>query len=90
MGSSSVLGSMWPLIQQEIAGTCCSSLEGVARTIKRLLIEHHIVAEGAGAVPVAAALSVSDDPSPAVCIVSGGHLDPEHLKEILDDRVPSA
>jgi len=90
MGSSSVLASMWPLIQQEIAGTCCSSLEGVARMIKRLLIEHHIVAEGAGAVPVAAALNASDDPSPAVCIVSGGHLDPEHLKEILDDRVPSA
>jgi threonine dehydratase len=88
MGSSTVLAPMWPLIAAEIAGTTCSSLAAVARAIKWLLLEHHVLAEGAGAVPVAAALADAEMGGPAVCIVSGGHLDVTHLKEILEDRVP--
>jgi len=71
MGSSTVLGPMWPLIQTQLAGTTCSTLEEVARTIKLLLNEQHVVAEGAGAVPVAAALNAPAGTAPIVCIVSG-------------------
>jgi threonine dehydratase len=88
MGSSTVLAPMWPLIRAELAGTTFSTLEGVARAIKLLLTQHHIVAEGAGAAPVAAALAEPDGGGPLVCIVSGGHLDLEHLKEIIEDRIP--
>jgi len=88
MGSSVVLAPMWPLIRAQLAGTRCSTCEQVARAIKLLLLEHHVVAEGAGAASVAAALEESEPSGPTVCIVSGGHLDLKDLADILEDRMP--
>jgi threonine dehydratase len=88
MGSSQVLRPMWPLIRSQLAGATCSTLQEVVRAVRKLLLEHHIVAEGAGASSVAAALAAADEGGPIVCVVSGGHLDPHHLKEIIDGAVP--
>ena len=46
------------------------------------------VAEGAGAVPVAAALVATDLRGPVVCIVSGGNIDSDKLATILAGGVP--
>jgi threonine dehydratase len=43
----------------------------------------HVVAEGAGATPVAAALSGRGGPGRIVCVVSGGNIDTRVLCRIL-------
>ncbi len=47
-----------------------------------------IVAEGAGAVSVAAAMSLEVAPGPIVCVVSGGNIDSDKLETILAGGVP--
>jgi threonine dehydratase len=48
------------------------------------MVQHnHIVAEGAGAVPVACALSGQAGSGKIVCIVSGGNIDVQKLTRIL-------
>jgi threonine dehydratase len=44
-----------------------------------------VVAEGAGAVPVAAALSGRAGAGKIVCVVSGGNIDREKLAAILSE-----
>lgn len=87
MGGPKVLPAMWPLAKSHIAGTALVSLAQTAAAIRMLVERHHIVAEGAGAAPVAAALAQPHE-GPTVCIVSGGHLDLDHLTAILNGAVP--
>jgi threonine dehydratase len=87
MGSPQVLPSMWPLVRSYVDEAVSVSLTAVADAIRLLVERHHIVAEGAGAVPVAAALSHRFE-GPVVCIVSGGHLDTRHLISILNGVTP--
>jgi threonine dehydratase len=55
----------------------------------RLLVERaRVVAEGAGAAAVAAALSGRAGPGPLVCIVSGGNIDLLKLSAILRGELP--
>lgn len=86
MGSKRVLDPMWPLVRQLLDGSAGTTLAATAAAIKLLVERHHLVTEGAGAAPVAAALARSD--GPIVCILSGGHLDAGPLKQILDGQVP--
>jgi threonine dehydratase len=88
MGSSQVLPIMWPLVSQLLDGAVTASLEAIAAAIRLIVERHHVVAEGAGAAPVAAALAGAAGPGPIVCIVSGGHLDTRHLITILKGGVP--
>jgi threonine dehydratase len=88
MGSPRVLEPIWKVLQPLLDGAVCVSLSSVAAAIRTLVDRHHIVAEGAGAVPVAAALADDSLQGPVVCIVSGGHLDPLHLTTILNGDVP--
>ncbi len=90
MGSGQVLAPMWPLVRGRLAGAVHSSLKEVADAVRHLVLAHHIVAEGAGAAPVAAAMAGAGGGGPVVCIVSGGHLDPGHLTDILDGRTPGS
>jgi threonine dehydratase len=54
----------------------------------RLLAERtRVIAEGAGALPVAAALA-NDVGRRVVCVVSGGNIDARALAEILAGRTP--
>lgn len=87
MGGPTVIPSMWPLVRRLVAGTALVSLAETAAAVRLLAERHHVIAEGAGAAPVAAALA-GDHPGPVVCIVSGGHLDAAHLAIILAGGVP--
>jgi threonine dehydratase len=53
----------------------------VEAAVRRLALDHHVIAEGAGAAALAAAKKV--DSGRAVAIVSGGNLDPSELSRIL-------
>jgi threonine dehydratase len=88
MGSTSVLPSIWPLARDCIDASAIVSLQQVSETIRQLLTSNHIVAEGAGAVPVAAALAGRAGGGKLVCIVSGGNLGEAELASILAGAIP--
>jgi threonine dehydratase len=66
-----------------IDGSLVADLDSVAAAIRLLAERNHIIAEGAGACPVACALSGKAGGGKIVCIVSGGNIDPRILCEIL-------
>jgi threonine dehydratase len=79
---------MWPLVNELIAGACIVSLEAVADAIRLLAERHRVIAEGAGAASVAAALTALPQGGKVVCVVSGGNLDAAKLCAILEGRMP--
>ncbi len=87
-GSGSLLTDMWELARPLVSDAFPISLEAVAATVKLLAERGRIVAEGAAALPVAAALAGAVGNGRVVCIVSGGNIDPRRLAEILAGRIP--
>jgi threonine dehydratase len=83
VGFGSVLPEMWPVASRLIDDTLTVSLSEVANTIKLLAESNKVVAEGAGAIPVAAALSSRHRYKNVCAVVSGGNLDPALLAKIL-------
>ncbi len=88
IGGKSVLPDMWPLITELIAAARVVSLTSVAEAIRLLVDRCSLVAEGAGATPVAAALGDPTLEGNVVCVVSGGNIDSADLATILDGRMP--
>lgn len=87
IGGKGVLPEMWPLARDLLAGSHVVSLADVAAAVRHLAERHRVIAEGAGATPVAAALAGAARCT-TVCVVSGGNLDADVLTEILAGRVP--
>jgi threonine dehydratase len=84
IGSGSVLDEIWPLASSLLDDSISVSLDEVAEAV-RLLASHGVVAEGAGAASVAAALTGRAGAS-SVAVVSGGNLDAHVLGAILAER----
>ena len=83
-----VFPEMFELARELIDGTIVVSLDEVADAVRLLVERNCVVAEGAGAVSVAAALSGRAGLGNIVCIVSGGNIDPEKLVQILQGQTP--
>jgi threonine dehydratase len=83
-GARTVLGKMWPLVREVVDGSFVASVEEAAAAVKLLAERASVVAEGAGALGVAAALSGRAGSGKIVCIVSGGNIDSAVLAAILD------
>jgi threonine dehydratase len=88
IGSGCVLQEMWPLARNLIHDSLVVSLRQVAAAIRLLADRAHVVAEGAGAAPVAAALTGLAGGGKVVCIVSGGNIDSYRLATILRGETP--
>jgi threonine dehydratase len=88
IGGKGVMADMWPLSRRLLDGSRVVSVADAAAAVRLLAERNRVVAEGAGAVPVAAALAAGDLAGPAACIVSGGNIDSEKLCAILAGRVP--
>jgi threonine dehydratase len=91
IGGRGVLDEMWPLVSTLVDGSVVARLEEVEATVRLLIERARVVAEGAGATPVAAALSgrVPGDPAKVVCVVSGGNIDSTILIELLGRQMVS-
>lgn len=89
IGAKSVLEEMWPLASSLLDGSLVMELGAVARAIRLLAERNRVIAEGAGAAPVAAALGGQAGKGKIVCIVSGGNIDTEKLVAILKGEVPT-
>jgi threonine dehydratase len=88
IGAPFVFPEMWSLASQLLDGSLVITLREVASAIRFMVERNHIVAEGAGAVSVAAALAGKAGAGKVVCVVSGGNLDTEKLVQILQGLVP--
>jgi len=88
IGSTGVLAEMWPLASTLLSGSLVSSLVDVVATLRLLVERNHIVAEGAGAASVAAALSGRAGGKKTVAVVSGGNIEPSVLAQILKGETP--
>lgn len=89
IGGKSVLEEMWPLASALLAGSVAVSLEEIAAAIRFLASRARLIAEGAGAAPVAAATrGAVGNGGPVVCVVSGGNIDPAKLATILGGGIP--
>lgn len=73
---------MWPLAKSLLDGSLVMALADVAEAIRLLAERNRIIAEGAGATPVAAALAGKAGGGKVVCVVSGGNIDFEKLTKI--------
>jgi threonine dehydratase len=88
MGGKSVLPEMWPLARDILDGSLVVSLSEIASALKLLVERNRVVAEGAGAAPVAAAMNGSAGTGTIVCVISGGNIDLTRLVPILNDEIP--
>lgn len=88
IGSRSLLSEMWPLAHALLDGSIVAALADVARAVRVLAERNRVVAEGAGATSVAAALSGRAGTGKVVCIVSGGNIDSVKLARILGGELP--
>ena len=88
IGFGTVLPEMWPLLKSLIDDVVTVSLAQVADAIRLLAENNHIVAEGAGAVSVAAALAAEYTQTKVCAVISGGNIDGETLASILRGRMP--
>jgi threonine dehydratase len=88
VGYGSVLPEMWPLLRAMIDEVVSVPLAQVAQTIKLLAENNRIVAEGAGALSVAAALAGKYSQSRVCAVISGGNIDSNVLAAILRGQMP--
>ena len=69
-------------------GALAVTLAQVAAAVRLLVERARVVAEGAGATPVAAALKGVPGARRVVCVISGGNIDSAKLARILVGEVP--
>lgn len=83
IGAKAVFPQMFERARQLIDGSLVADLNSVANALRLMITHNHIVAEGAGACPVACALSGKAGGGKIVCIVSGGNIDAAKLSHLL-------
>ncbi len=83
IGGKTVLEEMWPIVKELVDDSLVMSVEDVGSAVKLLIERNRVVAEGAGATPVAAALSGRAGGGKVVCVVSGGNIDLAKLAEVI-------
>jgi len=66
-----------------VDGCIVVSLEETKRAMRLMAEKARIVSEGAGALPLAAALTGKAGPGPIVAIVSGGNIDLKKFAELI-------
>lgn len=88
IGAKGLLEEMWPIVSALLAGSFVVSPEEAAAAIRLLIERNRMVAEGAGAVSVAAALQGKAGSGKVVCVISGGNIDTKKTAAILSGTMP--
>ena len=88
IGGRGILEEIWPLASSLLDGSIVTSLEDIASAVRLLMERNRLIAEGAGASSLAAALSNKVGAGKVVCVISGGNIDTEKLNIILDGGIP--
>ena len=88
IGAPSVFPEMWELVRRLLDGSLVSGLREIASVIALMADRNRVIAEGAGAAPVAAALAGKAGNGKVVCVVSGGNIDLDKVAKIFQGGVP--
>ena len=82
-GGKSVFPRMWQRMQPVVDGCVVVSLDEVKRAMRLMAEKARVIAEGAGALALAAALTGKAGPGPVVAIISGGNIDLAKFCELI-------
>lgn len=74
-GGQSVTQRMWDRMQPMVDGSITVTLDQVREAMRLMADKARVIAEGAGALALAAALRGEAGEGPIVCVVSGGNVD---------------
>lgn len=83
-GGHSVFPRMWERMRPVVDGAFSVSLDSTRKAMRLVAEKTRIVAEGAGALSLAAVLSRKATDGPIVCVVSGGNVDLKKFAELID------
>ena len=83
IGAKAVFPQMFDRARTLIDGALVADLDSIASALRLLITQNHIVAEGAGACPVACTLSGVAGTGKIVCIISGGNINSSKLATLL-------
>jgi len=82
-GGQSMFPRMWERMRPVVDGYIVVTLEETKKAMRLMAEKARIISEGAGALPVAAALSGKAGKGPIVAIVSGGNIDLKKFCELI-------
>jgi threonine dehydratase len=82
-GGQSVTERMWQRMQPIVDGTITVTLDETRAAMRLIAEKTRTIAEGAGALSLAAALTRQAGDGPIVCIVSGGNIDLAKFAELV-------
>jgi len=82
-GGQSMFPRMWDRMKPVVDGYIVVSLEDAKKAMRLMAEKVRIISEGAGALPVAAALSGKAGKGPIVAIISGGNIDMKKFCELI-------
>jgi len=84
-GGQSVTTRMWQRMRPVTDGAITVTLKQTASAMRLIAEKSRTIAEGAGALSLAAALSDPALEGPIVCVVSGGNIDLDKFAELVSD-----
>lgn len=84
-GGKSVTERMWERMRPVTDGAITVTLEETRQAMRLLAEKARVIAEGAGALSLAAALTGQAGEGPIVCIVSGGNIDLAKFAELIGE-----
>ena len=87
-GSPALLPKMWELARGVLDGAATMPIAETAAAVRLLAERVRVVAEGAGALSLAAAMAGKGGSGNVVCVVSGGNIDSSKLETILAGGTP--
>jgi threonine dehydratase len=82
-GGKSVIDRMWHRMQAVVDGSIVVTLDETRDAMRLIAEKSRAIAEGAGALSLAAALSDRSVEGPIVCVVSGGNIDLAKFAELV-------
>jgi threonine dehydratase len=82
-GGKSIFPRMWERMQGIVDGSIVVTLDEVKRAMRLVAEKVRVIAEGAGALAVAAALSGKAGDGPIVAVISGGNIDLKKFAELV-------
>jgi len=82
-GGKSVTERMWQRMQAVVDGSIVVTLDETRQAMRLIAEKTRAIAEGAGALSLAAALTGKAGDGPIVCIVSGGNIDLAKFSELV-------
>ena len=87
-GSPALLPKMWELARGLLDGAVAVPIDETAAAVRLLAERARVVAEGAGALSLAAVLAGHGGAGKVVCVISGGNIDSSKLTTILAGGIP--